>query len=419
MIDVRILRDQPDLVRNSQNARGYDPSLVDDALVADQQRKAALAKFESLRAEQKQFGKKVAAAKGDEKAQLLSDVKTLAEDVKQAQRLADEAAERVDACLRQIPNIVIDGAPSGGEENSQVIRTEGTPRDFDAEGFTPKDHLELAEKFDGIDTARGAKVSGSRFHFFRGNGARLQQALTQYAIDQAIGWGMELMIPPTLVRPEIMEGTGFLGEHASEVYRLEADDLYLVGTSEVSLAGFFADEIIDLSNGPIRFVGLSTCYRREAGSHGKDTRGIIRVHQFTKAEMFCLTKQEDAEAEHAQLLAWEEQLLQALKLPYHVLDVAAGDLGSSAGRKFDCEAWVPTQGTYRELTSTSNCTTFQSRRLNIRERTEHGTRPVATLNGTLTTDRWLVALLENYQQADGSVQVPEVLQPYLGGLKVL
>lgn len=419
MIDLRALRDNPETVRASQRSRGHDVSLVDRALEADGVRLAKLAEFEKLRASQKSFGKKVAAAKGDEKQALLAEVKQLSEDVKAASAAADAAAVDVDEVLRQIPNVVIPGVPEGGEEDSVVVKVVGERRDFAAEGFTPLDHLELASRFNGIDTERGAKVSGSRFHFFRGEGAQLQQALVRWSTDKAVEWGMELMIPPTLVRPEIMEGTGFLGEHASEVYKLEADDLYLVGTSEVSLAGYFQDEIIDVSNGPVRFVGLSTCYRREAGSHGKDTKGIIRVHQFTKAEMFSYVSVEAAEEEHRQLLAWEEELLSELGLPYHVLDVAAGDLGSSAARKFDCEAWVPSQERYRELTSTSNCTTYQARRLNIRQRAEKGTQMVATLNGTLATDRWLVAILENNQNADGSVTVPEALRPHMGGKSVL
>jgi seryl-tRNA synthetase len=287
-------------------------------------------------------------------------------------------------------------------------------------GFEPRDHLEIGELLDAIDMARGAKVSGARFHFLKGVGARLELALMNMALDKAIANGFTPLITPTLVRPEIMQGTGFLGAHSEEVYHLPADDLYLVGTSEVALAGYHSDEIIDISDGPIRYAGWSTCYRREAGSHGKDTRGIIRVHQFDKLEMFSYVDPADAEVEHERLLAWQEEMLQALGLAYRVIDVAAGDLGSSAARKFDVEAWVPTQEAYRELTSTSNCTTFQARRLDIRYRTETGrTAPVATLNGTLATTRWIVAILETHQQEDGSVVVPEALRGYLGGLEVL
>lgn len=418
MIDLRLLRENPDVVRASQRARGDDEGQVAQALSADDARRAALSEFETMRAEQKRLSKQVGAAKGDEKQAVLAEVKELSERVKKASAAADEASAAAQAALRKIANVVHPDVPHGGEDQSVVLRTHGEKTVF-ADGFEPLDHLAVAERIGGIDSERGAKVSGSRFHFLHGQVARLERALFNYALDQAVEWGLELMLPPTLVRPDVMEGTGFLGEHAAEVYRLEADGLYLVGTSEVPLVGYLADEIIDLSDGPKRFVAVSTCYRREAGSHGKDTRGIIRVHQFNKAEMVSLVPVEQAEEEHAQMLTWEEHLLQAVEVPYHVLDVAAGDLGSSAARKYDCEAWIPTQGRYRELTSTSNCTTFQARRLNIRERAENGTRPVATLNGTLVTDRWLVAILENHQRPDGSVHVPEALRSYLGGLKEL
>ncbi|MGO1193078.1 MAG: serine--tRNA ligase, partial [Nesterenkonia sp.] len=323
------------------------------------------------------------------------------------------------------PNLIHDDVPAGGEEDSVVLREEGAPRDFAAEGFEPKDHLELAESVRAVDMERGAKVSGARFYFLTGIGARLELAMMQMGLDQALEAGFTPVIPPTVVRPETMAGTGFDVNHDDDIYKLERDDLYLVGTSEVALAGYHADEILDLAEGPERMAGWSTCYRREAGSHGKDTRGILRVHQFNKLEMFIYCPAEDAETEHQRLLAWEEQMLTKMELPYRVVDIAAGDLGLSAARKFDCEAWVPSQNTYRELTSTSDCTTFQARRLNIRQRTvaEDGTKgpttPVATLNGTLATTRWLVAILENHQQPDGSVRVPEALRPYLGGLEVI
>jgi seryl-tRNA synthetase len=307
--------------------------------------------------------------------------------------------------------------PAGGENDYTVLREVGNRPTFT---FQPKDHLELGERLGAIDMARGAKVSGTRFYFLRGIGAQLEIALMNLGLNRAVNHGFIPMITPTLVRPETMAGTGFLGEHAEEVYHLPADDLYLTGTSEVALAGYHAGEILDLSEGPLRYVGWSTCYRREAGSHGKDTRGIIRVHQFNKLEMFVYTLPENSAHEHEHLLSWQEDMLKLLGLSYRVIDTAAGDLGTSAARKFDVEAWVPTQQGYRELTSTSNCTTFQARRLDIRYRTENGkTAPVATLNGTLATTRWLVALLETYQQADGSVIVPQALQPYLGGREVM
>ncbi|MFE7508888.1 serine--tRNA ligase [Promicromonospora sp. NPDC057488] len=419
MIDLRLLRDNPDVVRASQVARGDDPDLVDVALDADALRRSSLAEFESLRAEQKSLGKQVAKAQGDEKQALLARTKQLAQDVKRHQATAGEAEQELDRVLYSIAN-VIEGAPAGGEEDYVELKQVGTRRDFAAEGFEPKDHLELGEGLRAIDTKRGAKVSGARFYFLTGIGARLELALLNMAMDQAVQQGFTPMITPTLVKPETMQGTGFLGAHADEIYRLEKDDLYLVGTSEVALAGYHSDEIVDLSDGPMRYAGWSACYRREAGSAGRDTRGIIRVHQFHKVEMFSYCAPEDAAAEHQRLLGWEEAMMAKVELPYRVIDTAAGDLGSSAARKFDCEAWLPTQDRWLELTSTSNCTTFQARRLGVRERTEDGsTRNVATLNGTLGTTRWIVAILENHQQADGSVRVPEGLRPYLGGLEVL
>jgi len=362
----------------------------------------------------------MSAARGDERADLLTRTRELSARVKQLEVDADTAGERFDALARAIPNVIADGVPPGGEDDYVVLREVGDPRDFGAEGFAPRDHLTLGEGLQAIDTARGAKVSGSRFYFLTGVGALLELALTNLAVQRGLDAGFTPVVTPTLVKPEVMGGTGFLGEHAPEVYRLEADDLYLTGTSEVALAGYHADEIIDLTGGPLRYAGISTCYRREAGSYGKDTSGIIRVHQFSKVEMFCYVPVEAAAAEHERLLSIEEALLSSLGLPYRVIDTAAGDLGTSAARKFDCEAWLPSQGRYRELTSASNCTTFQARRLGIRERTADGVvRPVATLNGTLSTTRWIVALLENHQHADGSVGVPEPLRPYLGGRELL
>lgn len=422
MIDLRVVREDPEIVRQSQIARGADPAIVDEIIAADSLRRSSLVEFENLRAQQKSIGKDVAKAKGDERTALLEQTKTLAADVKRLQAVAEEAGQTLDNLLFQVANI-IDQAPSGGEEDYVVLRHEGQARDFGAEGFEPLDHLALGEKLGAIDTERGAKVSGSRFYFLTGVGARLELALLNAAVDTALAAGFTPMITPTIVNPNIMRGTGFLGEHADEIYYLEADDQYLVGTSEVALAGYHSDEIIDLENGPKRYAGWSACYRREAGSHGRDVRGIIRVHQFHKVEMFSYCKIEDAREEHQRLLGWEEQMLAMCELPYRVIDTAAGDLGSSAARKFDCEAWLPTQERYLELTSTSNCTTYQARRLGIRERVQvdgkNETRTVATLNGTLATTRWIVAILENHQQPDGSVRVPKGLQPYLGGLEVL
>jgi seryl-tRNA synthetase len=398
-------------------ARGASPALVDAAIAADVTRRAAISESESLRASQKSLGKAVATAKGDDKARLLQEAQSLAAKVKALGQSATDAEAEFVRIVGSIGNPIIDGVPAGGEENFVTLREVGSKASFD---FEPRDHVELGELLKALDLTRGAKVSGSRFYFLRGIGARLEIALMNMALDKALTEGFEPLITPTLVRPEIMSGTGFLGEHADEIYYLPADDLYLTGTSEVALAGFHSDEILDLSNGPLRYAGWSTCYRREAGSAGKDTRGILRVHQFNKLEMFSYVLPENAEAEHERLVSYQESMLQACELSYRVIDVAAGDLGSSAARKFDIEAWVPTQGTYRELTSTSNCTTYQARRLDIRYRTESGkTTPVATLNGTLATTRWLVAILETHQQADGSVVVPEALRPYLGGLELI
>jgi seryl-tRNA synthetase len=417
VIDPVLLRENPDLVKRSQHARGDDPDLVDAALTADSARRSTIASFESLRAEQNAFGKTVAKASKEDKKHLVAQAQELSARVKEAQREAALADEAFTAALRAIGNVIIDGVPFGGEENFVTLREVGAIPSFD---FEPRDHLELGELLGAIDMARGAKVSGARFYFLRGVGALLELALMNLALDRAMRAGFVPLITPTLVRPEIMQGTGFLGAHADEIYHLPTDDLYLTGTSEVALAGYHADEILDISDGPIRYAGWSTCYRREAGSGGKDTRGIIRVHQFNKLEMFVYTLPEKAQDEHLRLVGLQEEMLQSLGLSYRVIDVAAGDLGSSAARKYDIEAWIPTQGTYRELTSTSNCTTFQARRLETRYRTESGkTAPVATLNGTLATTRWLVALLETHQCADGSVVVPEPLRPYLGGMDVL
>ncbi|KAF0960536.1 MULTISPECIES: serine--tRNA ligase [unclassified Rhodococcus (in: high G+C Gram-positive bacteria)] len=412
MIDLKFLRENPDAVRESQRTRGEDPALVDALLEADASRRAAVLAGDNLRAEQKAFGKKVGQASPEERPALLEGSKELAAKVKQAEAEQHEAQAALDAAHRAISNVVQDGAPAGGEDDFVTLETVGEIPAFD---FEPKDHVELGESLGLFDMERGAKVSGARFYFLTGFGAMLQLGMLQLAAQKAMANGFQMMIPPVLVRPEIMAGTGFLGAHADEIYHLADDDLYLVGTSEVPLAGYHSGEILDLADGPKRYAGWSTCFRREAGSYGKDTRGIIRVHQFDKVEMFTYCKPEDADAEHQRLLAWERDMLAAIDVPYRVIDVAGGDLGSSAARKFDCEAWVPTQQAYRELTSTSNCTTFQARRLGVRYRDENGKpQTAATLNGTLATTRWIVAILENHQQSDGTVRVPEALVPFVG-----
>ena len=413
MIDLNLLRENPDLVRASQVARGKDVGLVDLALELDYKKRTALQEYEALRAQQNAHGKLVASAPKEEKAALIAQGQQMAQDVKDLDAKAASAENELMLVINQIENIILEGVPSGGEEDFVLVKEVGQKPTF---SFTPKDHSELGISLDVIDIERGVKISGSRFYFLKGMGARLELALMQLGLDQASEAGFEALITPTLVKPSVMQGTGFLGEHSSEIYYLPADDLYLTGTSEVALAGFHSDEILESLDEPKRYAGWSTCYRREAGSYGKDVTGILRVHQFNKLEMFSYCRPEEAEAEHERLLAWQEQMLQKCELPYRVIDVAAGDLGSSAAKKYDVEAWVPSQERYRELTSTSNCTTYQARRLNTRYRDENGKPKIAaTLNGTLATTRWLVAILENHQQADGSVLVPNALRPYLGG----
>ncbi len=413
MIDLKILRENPDAVRHSQKVRGEDEAVVDQLLAADAISRTALSEFETLRAQQNALSKSVGAAKGEEKAALLENAKDLADRVKAADSKRSELEEVARGLLLKISNLIDLEAPVGGEADFKVIEEIGKPRDFKSEGFPPKDHVELGKILKAIDTERGAKVAGSRSYYLTGPGAMLEFALVNFAITSAVKAGFIPVIPPVLVNPAAMEGTGFLGQAAENVYHLEEDDLYLVGTSEVPLAAYHMDEIVE--NLPIRYAGYSSCFRREAGTYGKDTRGIIRVHQFDKVEMFSFIKPEDAKAEHLRLLEWEKDFLRAMEVPFRVIDVASGDLGSSAIRKFDCEAWIPTQGAYREVTSTSNCTEFQARRLNIRYRDESGTKPVATLNGTLVAvPRMIVAILENHQNKDGSINIPKALRPFLG-----
>jgi seryl-tRNA synthetase len=413
VIDLKILRENPDAIRHSQKVRGEDVSVVDQLLAADALSRTALSEFETIRAEQNALSKSVGAAKGDEKTALLENAKELANKVKVADAKRSELEAKTREYLLKISNLIDLEAPVGGEEDFKVIEEIGKPRDFKSEGFEAKDHVELGKLLKAIDTERGAKVAGSRSYYLTGPGAMLEFALVNFAISSAVKAGFIPVIPPVLVNPAAMEGTGFLGQAAENVYHLEEDDVYLVGTSEVPLAAYHMDEILE--NLPIRYAGYSSCFRREAGSYGKDTRGIIRVHQFDKVEMFSFIKPEEAKAEHLRLLEWEKDFLKAMEVPFRVIDVASGDLGSSAIRKFDCEAWIPTQSAYREVTSTSNCAEFQARRLNIRYRDESGTKPVATLNGTLVAvPRMIVAILENHQNQDGSVNVPKALRPFLG-----
>jgi seryl-tRNA synthetase len=420
VIDLRELREDPDRFRASQRARGEDPALVDQVLAADELRRSSAVRFDTLRAEQKTLGKQIPKAAGAQKATLLEQANGLAAAVKAADAEQNEAAEAARRLALALSNVVEPGVPEGGEDDYVVLEEIGAPRDFTAEGFEPRDHVELGRILGAIDLERGVKVGGARQYYLTGVGALLEFALLNLAVEQALSHGFTPMVTPSLVKPAAMQGTGFLAQAAENVYHLAEDDLYLVGTSEVPLAAYHMDEILDASSLPLRYAGYSSCYRREAGSYGKDTRGIIRVHQFEKVEMFSFCAPEEAQAEHRRLLGWEKEFLGRLELPFRVIDVAAGDLGASAARKFDCEAWIPTQGKYREVTSTSNCTGFQARRLSVRLRDADGVRPVATLNGTLCAmTRMIVAILENHQQADGSVRVPVALRPYLGGREVL
>ena len=415
MIDIKFLREHPDVVRASQKGRGESVELVDQILAIDEKKRAAVTEFETLRQEQNTLSKSVGAAKGDEKASLLENAKALADKVKAADTKRAQVEEQTKALILQLSNLLDTQAPIGGEEDFLIIEHVGTPRDFSKDGFAPKDHVELGKLLGAIDTERGAKVAGSRSYYLTGVGALLEFALVNYAIQSAVKNGFTPVIPPVLVNPAAMEGTGFLGQAAENVYRIEKDDVYLVGTSEVPLAAMHMDETLPADKLPLRYAGYSSCFRREAGTYGKDTRGIIRVHQFDKVEMFTFCKPEDAQAEHLRLLQWEKDFLSAMEIPFRVIDVASGDLGSSATRKFDIEAWIPTQGAYREVTSTSNCTEFQGRRLNIRYKDSEGVKAIATLNGTLVAiPRMIVAILENHQNADGTVNVPVALQPFLG-----
>ena len=430
VIDLQLIRQEPETIRQSQIARGENPQAVDEVISADSHRRAVVADFESLRAEQKNLSKEIGplqgkAKSGDAEAQtqldaLMQQASGLSEKVTVAELLVREADAALDDAVKVLSNVVQAAAPVGGEDDFVVLHEVGVKRDFKSEGIEVKDHAELGSILGAIDIERGAKVSGSRFYFLTGQGALLELALINMAMAMAVKNGFTPVIPPSLVKPQAMEGTGFLGQAAENVYHLADDDLYLVGTAEVPLAAMHMDEILESKNLPMRYAGYSPCFRREAGSHGKDTKGIFRVHWFDKVEMFSYCAVEEADAEHQRLLSFEREFLDALELPYRVIDVATGDLGSSASRKFDCEAWFPSQERYRELTSTSNCTTFQSRRLRIRTKGADGTSPVATLNGTLVAiTRTIAAILENHQQQDGTVRVPTALQPFLMGMTEL
>lgn len=415
MIDTKLLRDDADGLRAAQQRRGESTELVDALISADERRRVAIANFEAVRAEQKQIGKQIAEADGDYKQELLARSKELSERVKDAEAAQHRSEEEFTALMKTLPNPVLPEVSAGGEDDFTVLDTAGEPRDFAAEGFEPRDHIELGEILGAIDIERGAKVSGSGFYYLTGVGAQLELALTQLAMSKGMEWGLTPVIPPALVKPHAMDGTGFLGQAAENIYHLPRDDMYLVGTSEVPLAAYRSEEILNPETLPLRYVAFSPCFRREAGSHGKDARGIFRVHWFDKVEMFIYCDVDSSYAEHERLLGWERDWLNALEIPYRVTDLAAGDLSLAAARTFDCEAWIPSQQRFREVSSTSNCTSFQARRFDTRIRATDRTVPAATLNGTLCAmTRTIIALLENGQQADGSVRLPKVLHPWLG-----
>jgi seryl-tRNA synthetase len=425
VISPDFVRSNPQIVKDSQSARGENPALVDEFLKNDQLWRNLTVEVDNLRAEQKSLSKEIGNLKGQQKSSrgpeldkqldtLTKKGSELSDNIASLTTKQEEIKKLADKAMSGISNLVHKDAPIGEEKDFKVIETVGKPRDFNAEGIKIKDHVELGEELKLIDLERGAKVSGSRFYYLVGDGALLELALVNFAIDVAQNHGFTPVIPPALVKPAAMEGTGFLGQAAENVYRIEQDDMYLVGTSEVPLAAMHMDEILNNKELPIKYAGYSPCYRREAGSHGKDTRGIFRVHWFDKVEMFIFSNLDDADKIHTELLELEKEILTKLELPFRVIDVATGDLGSSAARKFDCEAWIPSANEYRELTSTSNCTEFQARRLKIRTRVGEKTNYVATLNGTLlAVTRTIVALLENHQQKDGSINIPIALRPYL------
>ena len=419
MINPEILRSQPELVRQSQLARGESAALVDEFLKQDTTWRSLTVKTDELRNQQKLLGKEVGQAKAAKDLPLLEKLTSqgskLATEIDQIAHELEAARLNSEVALKKISNLVDTAAPIGDESQFKILETHGAIKDFDSLGIKVLDHVEIGNNLKLIDIERGAKVSGSRFYYLINDGALLELALVNFAMDIAREFEFTPVIPPALVKSQAMEGTGFLGQAAENVYRIESDDLYLVGTSEVPLAAMHMDEILNAKELPIRYAGYSPCYRREAGSHGRDTRGIFRVHWFDKVEMFVFTTVENALAEHEKLLNIEKTVLQRLEIPFRVIDVASGDLGSSASRKYDCEAWIPSMNEYRELTSTSNCTEYQSRRLKIRTRDENNkTQYVATLNGTLVAmTRTIVALLENHQNATGGVDIPKALQPYL------
>lgn len=412
MLDSALLRSDPDRIRRSLARRGLDhdvDGLVEMEAVLRRTRQQA----EEARAQQKEAGKQIAQLQGEAKTRAIADVAELAEKYKMLEKSAEEMEAAFEARWATLPNLVDETAADGfTEADNAELKRVGLPTQFE---FPHLDFSELGSRLDVVDMERGAKVSGSRFGYLKGKAVLLEFALVRYALDRLLTAGFTPMVPPVLVREQALYGTGFFPGDREQVYSIPEDELYLVGTSEVPLAAYHTDEIIPAEQLPLRYAGFSSCFRREAGSYGKDTQGLFRVHQFDKVEMFVFCTPEESPAEHERLLSIEEDLIGSLDLPYRVVNVAAGDLGSSAAKKYDIEAWFPGQQAYREVTSTSNTTDFQARRLRIRMRGEDGNRILHTLNGTaVAVGRMILAILENNQQKDGSVAMPEALVPYLG-----
>ena len=409
MIDPRLLRDDPDAIREALARRGSKIDL--DAVISlESSLRGARQRAEELRAKQKESGREIAGLEGQAKDEAIAAVADLAGQVKEAASEVDRLESEFDVAILEVPNLVAPDAAEGfGEEDSLEIKRVGEPL---TEG---SDHATLGETLGIIDTVRAAKVSGSRFGYLKGKGAMLEFSLVRWAMDHLVAEGFTPMVPPVLVREEALVGTGFFPEAREQVYEIPRDELFLVGTAEVPLAAYHTDEILESNDLPFRYAGFSTCFRREAGTYGKDTAGIFRVHQFDKVEMFVFTMPDESTAEHDRLLAVEEKLVGELDLPYRVVNVAAGDLGASAAKKYDIEAWFPGEQAYREITSCSNTTDYQARRLKIRMRSEQGNEVLHTLNGTAcAVGRTILAILENHQQPDGSVVIPEALRRYTG-----
>ncbi len=412
MIDLKRLRENFDEIARAIGRKAPDLDLR--ALVElDESRRALQRKVEEMRSERKALGKSIATVQGPEKQRLLEEAKALADQLSELESRLDSETEQLEALLARVPNPPHESVPDGAsEEENEVVRVVGKPPEFD---FEPRDQQTLGEQLDVLDLKRGARTAGSRFVYLKRHAALLEFALVDYAIKKALERGFVPVIPPVLVREDAMFGTGFFPAEKFEFYHVVEDDLFLVGTSEVPLAYLHAGEVLSDADLPLRYAGFSTCFRREAGTYGKDTRGAFRVHQFDKVELFSFCRPEDSWDEHEFLLSIEEELISGLGLPYRVVNVCAGELGSSAAKKYDIEVWLPSEGRYREATSCSNCTDFQARRLGVRYKTAEGTRLCHTLNGTaVACTRWIVFILENFQQADGSVVVPEPLRGKVG-----